>query len=364
MRCEKGIISSGQLTFMAIGLVQGSVLTLTFVYRITKQDTWIVVLAGLILTLFMIYIYISIMNRFPKKNIIEINNMVFGRIIGKFISLIYLYHFFFIVLGNLRFMGDFAEQNILAGTPFLVIVSVFALISAYAVRSGVEVIARCSTILVIISFVITLIMTSLLLKEINLSNFLPMFQLSLKEFIQGSHITFSIPFSEIIVFFMIVPYINKTEKIKSSIFTGAIVSGIYILFISLRNVSVLGVVLFKSATPAYREATIIDVGNTLTRLEVLVAVFFLLTIFTKICLFYYSSVLGIASFFSLKEYKPIVFPFGIIVVCLSIVVFKSPIEQLDFGANIFPVFSFPVEVIIPILTLIIAKIRKLPKKIV
>lgn len=364
MRIEKGIITSKQLTFMVIGLVQGSVLTLSFVYGITKQDTWIAVVTGLILTLVMVYIYTSIMNIFPKRNIIEINNKVFGRVIGTFISLIYIYHLFLVVPRNLRFIGDFVKQDLLIETPFLVIITVFTLICAYAVKSGLEVIARCATILVILSFAIAITIVTLIFKEVHLTNLLPMFQINLKEFIQGTHIIFAIPFSEVILFLMIAPYTDEPIKIRKSLFTGMIISGLYVCYISLRNIATLGPITYNSAFPSYKEVSLIEVGNVLTRIDVMVAVFFFLTLFTKVCFFYYTSVLAIAHVLNLREYKFLVLPCGIIAICFTFTMFNSLIDEIDIGSNIYPFYSFIIEAIIPILTLIIAKLRKMPRKLV
>ncbi|MHC1684796.1 MAG: endospore germination permease [Clostridiaceae bacterium] len=363
MRIEKGTISSKQLTFMVVGLIQGSVLNLAFVYGITKQDTWIVILTGLFLTLLMVYIFTAIMNRFPKKSIIEINNKIFGNVLGKIISLVYIYHFFLIIPRTLKVIGDFAIQNLLVDTPSLVIIVSFTLVCAYAVKNGLEVIARCAIVLVICSFFIAFTLTFFLLKEFDLRNFMPFFQINLKDFIQGTHIIFAIPFSEVMIFFMIAPYTNNTGEIKRSIFIGTIIGGIYVFVVALRNIAASGIITYISSFSAYQESTLIEIGRTMAKFEVLVAIVFFLTMFTKICFFYYGSLLSIAHFFHLREYKFLVFPCGIIMICFSFIMYSNPIEHLDVGSNLYPIYSFPIEVIIPILTLIIAKIRKLPKKI-
>lgn len=361
MSIEKGRVSSSQLMFMVIGLIQGSIITLSFLYGVTKQNTWVVMLTGLFISLIMIYIYVTIMNIFPQRNIIEINNIVFGEVIGKIISIFYIIHFFFIIPRNLRLIGDFSTLYLLIGTPFIVIIAAFTLICAYAVRNGIEVIARCTVILVIIIFLISFVMILLLLKDMRFDKFLPLFQFSLKEFIQGNHIMLTVPFSEVCLFFMIAPYTNKITEVKNSILYGTIIGGIYILIITIRNMSVLGILAYNDLFPTYQVARIINIGNIITRMEVLVAMILFFSLFTKICLFYYASLLSIAEFFKLKTYKALVFPCGIIIICISTIIYNNPVEHLYIDANVYPVYSFPTVVLIPIITLIVAKVRNLPK---
>ncbi len=97
---------------------------------------------------------------------------------------------------NLRFFSDFLLTYIMPETPIVVILIMVTFICAWAVRNGIEVIARCSFIFVIITAIIVLSTFVLLIKEMKLTNFLPVFELSLKDFIQGTHIMASIPFCE------------------------------------------------------------------------------------------------------------------------------------------------------------------------
>ncbi len=144
MMIEKGKISSSQLLFLILGMIQGSTLTLAFVNQITTQNTWIIALTGLIATLPLAMVYITLSNRFPGRNLMEINESVYGHYLGKFISIMYISYFFLIVPYNLRFMGDFLTSFLFPETPMIVFIILFALLCSWAVRSGIEVISRCS----------------------------------------------------------------------------------------------------------------------------------------------------------------------------------------------------------------------------
>jgi spore germination protein KB len=358
MMIEKGKISSSQLLFLVLGMVQGSTLTLAFVNQITRQNTWIVTLTGLIATLPLAIVYTALSNKFPGRNLIEINERVYGAYLGKFISIMYLSYFFLIVPYNLRFMGDFLTSFLFPETPMIVFIILFALLCSWAVRSGIEVIARCSPFLVIISFVVTAVTILLLLNVIKLSNLLPIFDLNLKQAIQGTHIMVAIPFGEVIVFLMINSNTNNIKQIKKTTLLGLVIGAIYMIFIAIRSTTVLGILNLNQVSPAYQAVRSINVADVLTRLESLITLTLLITIFIKICLFYYASVLGIAEVLKLRTYKPLVTPIGIIMISLSILIYDNALEISVIAANIYPAFVIPIQIFIPVVTLILTGKRK------
>jgi spore germination protein KB len=90
MSIEKGRISSQQLLFLIAGFVQGSVLLIDFTVGITEHQTWMVILAGLAVTAPVIFSYVALAKMFPGMNLVQINDMVYGRFLGKVLSMILL----------------------------------------------------------------------------------------------------------------------------------------------------------------------------------------------------------------------------------------------------------------------------------
>lgn len=362
MRLEKGVISSSQLMFLVTGLIQGSALTVAFITKIAKQDIWLVVLSGLVISLFLALIYISLAQKFPSKNLIQINDIIYGPYVGKLISALYLYFFLLIIPANLRFIGDFSLTYLMPETPMSVILIMFMFICAWAVRKGIEVIARTSIILVVITIIISLFTFVLLLKDMQLTNFLPILELSLKDYIQSTHIMMAIPFGEVLVFFMVIPYVNNIKQAKSSVLLGLIIGGLTILSVTVKFIAVLGITSTIMTSPYFEAVRLIDIAGIITRLEILVAIGLLITVFLKVSIFYYATVLGIAQLLNLRSYLPLVLPIGIICISLSFFLYASPVEEVESAVSIWPIWSIPFELLFPLSSLLIAKIRRLPKK--
>lgn len=354
MKKEVEYISNSQLIYLIIGMVQGSTLTLSYAYSIVKQDIWIVIISGVTVTILMGMVYSSICKRFPGKNIMEINKKVYGGLLGNIISIMYATYFALIIPLNLRFLADFMNILIFPETPMIIFSILFMFICAWAVREGIEVIARCSVILVNISIIVTVLTIILLINEMKISNLLPAFQLNIMQFMQGTHIMFAIPFGEVIVFYMIYCNVKHTEKLNSSTRWGLIISAIYMLIIVFRNISVLGPLTKIEISPAYQTLRIINVSDVLVRLESLITIVLLITIFIKVCIFFYATVLSIAQLLKLKSYKVLVTPLGIIMICLSVLLVDNALEEVYVAANIGPILYIPIQIFIPILTLILS----------
>ncbi|MHB8072481.1 GerAB/ArcD/ProY family transporter [Desulfosporosinus fructosivorans] len=362
MGIEKGKISNSQLIFLITGFVQGSALTVGFVINITKQDTWLVVLSGTLLVFVMIWIYLNLAERFPGKNLIQINNLIYGPYLGTGISSLYLYWFLSLIAQHLRYMGDFFLASLMTETPMVAILIPFTFICVWATRKGIEVIARTSIILVSITMISNLVIICLLLKNIKLSNFLPVFELSMKDFIQGTNIILTITYSDLLAFLMVVPYVNKPNKMKKSVFLGLTLGAMTIFYVTIQSIAVLGVTMTIWKTPFLEAVRLIDVAKIFTRLEMLVAFALLITVFLKVSVLLYATELSIAQMFNLRSYIPLGIPVGIICICLAIRLFESTVEQFYWGLNIWPIIALPFEVLLPAISLLIAKIRKLPQE--
>lgn len=358
MKIEKGVISSTQLMLLIIGLIESEILTSAFISGITKQNTWIVLLIGFVIILALLYVYISLSDKFPKKNLIEINDLVYGRYFGKVISILYVFYFWFIVSTNFRFIADFFSTYLFTEIDIKVFIIAISVLAIYTVKKGLEVIARSGSIITTLAVIINITVTILVIKDIDLSNLLPIFKINLKQLVQGVNLMVSIPFGEIIVFLMIFPYVNNRNQIKKSAFSGLIVGSITFLIIVLRNVSVLGNIYTVQVLPIYQVAKLINIGQIITRMEILIAAIYLFNVFLKICIFLYAAVLSVAQVFNLKSYKPLVIPMVIINIVLSIIMFSSDVDEAYQAINIYSVYAILYVIIFPIVSIIIASIKK------
>lgn len=362
MSLEKGQISSTQLMYMVIAFLQGAHLLIAFASGITKHDTWLSVIAAFAVSLPFVLIYITLAQKFPGKNLIQVNDIIYGAYFGKIISVLYIWYFIQLAALNLRTMGNFVLTYMMPETPMTAVLIMFVFICAWAVKNGLEVIARCCFIFIVITAVAVLFVTVLLIKDMKFSNFLPVFDIPPAKFGQGVHIIASVPFCQLFAFVMIIPYVNKIKQAKKSVLLGLIFGALQLLIIVVRDTAVLGITSSIMGSPSFQATRSIDIAHILTRMDIFVAVVLLVTLFVRISVYFYATVMSIAQIFNLQTYSPLVIPIGIIIICLALIVYDSMAEHANFSSTIWPIYVIPFEIVIPIISLIIAGIRGLPKK--
>jgi spore germination protein KB len=362
MKLENGEISNTQLMFLVLSFLQSMILTINFVYSITNYDTWIAVLAAYVIAILFTLLYLAIGLKFPGKNLVEINDIVFGPYLGKLISASYIWFFFQYMIHYMYFFNSFWITFIMPETPRAAFLIMFVFVCGMAVRKGIEVIARCSFTFIIIVTVTILAVTVLLIPDMKPSNLLPIFEVKPLKLIQSIHIILVIPFCDIVAFLFILPYTSNKRQVRKPVLTALSLSALQLLIVVLRDAVVLGPRMLITSSASFAVSRQIDIANVLTRLDILVAITMLITVFMKVTIFYYVTVIGIAQTLKLRSYTPLVVPIGILGIAIASNLYPSDMEQIYAGQFVWPFNASVSEFIIPVITIIVIAIRRLPKK--
>ncbi len=361
MSIEKGKVCSWQLLFLVAGFVQGSVLLIDFAVGITEHQTWMVILAGLVVSAPFILSYAVLAKRFQGMNVIQVNDLVYGRFLGKVVSVYYIFFYLMTLSFNIRDVGELYITFLMPDTPFIFLLIGFTATCAYAVYKGIEVLARVSHLFLITGMFVIISTFALLIDQMDFSNFLPLFELPFIRIFQGIHLMSAIPFGETIVFLMIIGSLNKTEHAIRNTFIGLLIGAISLLIVSVRNTAVLGKTQTIWTSTSFQSIRLIDIGTVLTRMDFLIGIAQTVLIFFKCSLFFYALAVAVAQLFGLKSYLPLVLPLAGIEVIIAATVFQSPVDHAGITQNAGIIYSAPLMFVIPPLTLLIAKIRGLPR---
>ena len=355
---EKGKISGTQLMFAISCFIQGSTLLTAFVMGITQQDTWIVVILGFLASLLLLTMYMALLKRYPGKNLMEINEEVFGPILGRVFSLFYIFFFLSLASLNTRDVGNFATGFMLPETPIIFILIIFIIVCAYAVRSGVEILVRYGFVFTLMTAAVMIFNALFLLGNMNFNNFLPMLTLPVGKYIQGTHIIAIIPYGEILIFLMLASSVREEVKLGRFFFGGLSIGALSMLLIVLRDIATLGGAAPYLALPSFEAIRLINIANFMTRMEIFYAIALLVLQFFKITILYYVSVLGLCHVFRLRAYAPFVITLGFLILNYSLIVFDSSMENAAWGASTASFFSSFFELVLPGITLLVSLFRK------
>jgi len=360
MSLEKGKISNFQLSVLIVGFTLGSSVIIS-PGQGAGHDAWIAVAVGLIEGLFIAWIFTAVVKQFKDKTIIEINSLVYGKFLGKCISVLFIWYLFHLGALVLNSYIRFFKLEIYPATPKTVGLLLLMLVCASTVGRGIEVLARCSIILVPLTTLVAISDTFLLIPHIDLNNLMPILDVPIGKLLLASHGAASFPFAETVAFLMVLAFVDKPEKGPSAVSRGLLMAGFILIMVVARNAAVLGQMAAITNYSTYLAAQVIDIGDILTRVESLVAINLIAMGFIKISVLFYGTVLGLAQVFNFRSYRPIILPVGILMVILALTNTENTFDMIDFANKGYPIYAISFQIGIPLITLVIAKLRKLPQ---
>ncbi|MFJ7183710.1 GerAB/ArcD/ProY family transporter [Lysinibacillus xylanilyticus] len=360
---EKEIISSRQ--FMIITLlfsIGTAILFLPASVTIeAKQDAWIAAIIGVVLSLPLIKLFVAFGNRTPTLTFVEANEKILGSFFGKFTSIGFILICLLSSGELLYFIGLFMRTEIMPETPTMAFAFLFSIIIIYAAFLGIEVFARSAEILFPIFMLIFIIFVICISPSIKIENLQPILETP-KKSIFFSMIRFISLFSfPLAVLLTIFPSaVNVQKSAQKGFYIGSIIGGIVLVTIITLCILVLGPENTASRTfPSYSLAKRISIGNFLQRIEVILATMWIISIYIRTFMYFYAAVVGIAQICKIKNHRPLIFPLGMIILGISQIVHPNIIHSDIYNRDTWPIFSFVVLVFLPLVLLIVAKIRKI-----
>ena len=359
MKLETDKITPSQLLFSTACFIQASSLLTAYLAGVTDYDSWFVVITGIVACMPLLLVYLGLMKLYPGKNLVEINDLALGKVLGKIASFLHILFFLTLATLNLRDLSLFVKQTIMDKTPDVILSAACVIVSAMAVRYGLKVVTRFAFIFITIS--VTVLGASLLFAsgQMDLNNFLPALQKPPITYVQGTNVALSIPFGELVVFLMILPYVRARQKPIGRYFVGGFLLGsVMFLLVVFRDTAVLGNTLSLFALPAFETLRLINVFGTLSRLEILFAIVLVVLLFFKVSLLHYTTTLAAAQALGMKSYKPLAYVIGVLMIGYSFTLYPSNIQHASSGAETSTILWQLFEFLLPLLALVAGKIRK------
>lgn len=137
-----------------------------------------------------------------------------------------------------------------------------------------------------------------------------------------------------------------------------LLAGSIIIFLTIRNIGVLGGMLSLQYFPSYVAVGRVDVKDYIERIEVTVATVFVLSALVKGTVCLYVAVKGLARLTGISDYRPLVIQLGLLMIYFSYTVYNN-IEEMYFWAHkVYAYYAFPVQVILPVLIWIIGEMKR------
>lgn len=328
------------------------------------QDAWIAVLVTTILGMGLIFFYVYILKQLPGKNLFEIFTFCFGKWLGKFISVLYVFYFLYIAARVLRDFCELMTTVIFETTPIEVVSITMMIVCVYMLYLGLEVFGRTAEIFIpyLFAFIILIGLAILFSGEMDLKNLLPILPEGVKPIIH--HIfpkLLTFPFGEVIAFMVILPYVSPQKKVGKVSVMAVLASGLVISYKRFIEIATLGKnQLDRTVFPLLSAAREVKLLEFIERVDLVIVFIVMFGIITKVSVFFYGSLKGIEHIVN-KPYRLFVFPLATIISYCSIQISANFAEHIKEGISFIPQYMhIPFQIIFPFLMapILIWKVKK------
>ncbi|GMK40390.1 germination protein [Paenibacillus sp. CCS19] len=326
-----------------------------------KNDAWIVIILGSLVGMILIGLYLALSYLVPGKTIVEICFAVLGRWLGLAASLLFFQFVFVLTILVMRNLGDFLTGSMFPETPISAIHLVYLLVAIMGVRYGLPNIARTMDIFYPFIVFLFIIFALLLLPELHFNNLLPVLVNGVSPIANASYSYISFPCLEFVIFLMIFPKVEQGKERGKAFLKGALLGGAVLFVITLLCLLVMGAEMTASNMYASFElAKIIKIGEFLQRIEVIIAVIWFVTSFCKLIICFHIMIESFSQSFKLKDSRPLLLPWGMVVLAESILAAPDMGYLLSFDRYSWTVYAFTFGFAFPVLLLLAAIIRFKP----
>lgn len=358
---EKGRISPLELSVLAILYTIGTtILAIPSVLTAKAgQDAWLTALIGVIFSGLLSCFYVICAKAMKRETYINYLERVYGKIIGKIIGVLYVY-FAFVGAATLLFQfSDFVTTHMLINTPAEVLNIMLAILVILVVRAGLEVLARTGELLFPWFMFLFIALVIFLIPQIEPDRISPLYEASVRAHLSASLDFVSFAGFPLVMFLMFYPgNMNRPDKTKWNFITGTTLGAAVVGVLVLLCILVLGApATARQVFPSYVLAKTVSLFDIIQRIEAVMAGMWVLSIFFKTAVYFYGCVIGLAEILAVKNYRFLVIPIGLLTIVFSTFVYPNVSYMAYWDDKYWVPYSMIMGFFIPLLTLIVDKIK-------
>lgn len=313
----------------------------------TGRDGWLGVLIAYLIAGIFGVLLVNLGKRFPDKTFVEYLPLVLGKIPGKIAALAYILCFGMISPLILREIIELIKL-FLPYTPPLITTIMICVLTMYTMWKGFEVFARAAELF---SFFVTLFIVFMIFgisNKVNYSNMLPFMEKGIMPLLRGQLILFPYAVETILFMALWLPCLNKVKDAKRAVIMGMSITGGVLTALVITCTGFFGSnLLEKIIYPVYFVSRNILIRNIFSGFEAIFMILWLFSSYLQLLVFQYPTVIGVAKWLNLKDYKKLIIPISIIHIALSFIPENIvTVLKLDILKN--PYVILPVALLIPL----------------
>lgn len=303
----------------AVTLLINLICTKLFLYyaRMTVEDAgtagWIMTVYISLLVLIIYIVLIKLLKKFENKDILDIAEIAGGKPLKVVTGLVITVVLFFLTAAVLREFSEDMKVVSLPTSPLSYIMIFFIIGAVVGSFLGIEAIMRYHAIIVPVISAGFIIILLGVIPKMDLTNLLPIMGTGSYNIFGKGFFRSSI-FSELLVLFLLPPFLGGYKNVKS---VGYIAIGFSSVF--LISGSLVYILTFpypssmESFLPVYQMARLINLGRFFERIESIFVFVWAMAAFIYLTASFYFMVYTFAKTTGLKYMRPLIPPFAVLV---------------------------------------------------
>ncbi|MCQ1529081.1 GerAB/ArcD/ProY family transporter [Lutispora saccharofermentans] len=357
---DNDVISPYQIAMITIMTIVGvGIFSLpSQLAKTAGTDAWFIIIIGGIINMIALYIILVLANRFPGRTFSEFTGEIIGKVPAILLNLIYAAYFAIFIAYEARLLNEVVKVFLLFRTPSEVIIISLILVCTYAVRGGVECIGRVMELFFPVLFIPLFFILLPGMAGFKMTNMLPVFQdIPSKILLSIPIMSLSFAGYEVLLFY--IGFMDKPNKsYLSAPIAMAFITLSYVV-ITVLCFSVYGENLIKELQwPLLGYVRSINLpGLFIERLDGVMLGIWVFTVFTTMISFYFALTYSLSKIFGASEQKQFVLPMVPLIYYIALI--PDNVAQINrYATYVFQYFGRILIFIVPLMLLIIAKLRK------
>ncbi|MCM0650727.1 spore germination protein [Clostridium swellfunianum] len=298
------------------------------------HDGWISIIITGFLCIAVGLIIMNLLKSYSDKTIFQINDIIYGKILGFILNFSFLLYLVFIAGMTLRVFMEIVNIIVLKLTPPLVITVIISISTVYGVAKGLKVIARFSVMLYF-SYFIMILTLLMAIKYTRYTYLLPVGYAGLSNIANGVKISaYSFLGFELVA--VIYPNIKNKDKAATYMCLSIAITTLYYVMAVVVTTAMFGETkLAMLVFPIYNLEQSLNIP-VIERFDIFYIMFWFPTIASSVRAYFFSAYYGITKVFKIRMKKLLIFALAVAVIAISRVPrnFEAMYDYLKFGGNL------------------------------
>ena len=317
----KNNITSKQMALLTfVGQTGMGMITLpAMLARVVGHDGWISILLAGFISIVLGVLTVILLKRYSNCSIFDINNYIFGKILGMALNIVLIVYLFLAAAASIRVFSVFLRITLLPTTPVMVIVPFVSLPSIYLVGSGLKSVVRFKYISTL-SYLVSLTYLLLLSRHYRLSFLFPLGEAGIPVLLSGVKTSlFTFLGLEIIAF--VFPEITDKKNVMRWHVIALILTTIFSLIIVVASTSLFGENYLKIQTiPLFNLGRVMH-APILERVDLYLIALWFVVMGCSMRVYMFAAYNSLEKVFKIKDTK------GMVLIFFSILTLLSRIPQ-------------------------------------